>query len=272
MRQVSLNDTLLHTMRELAENAGRLAMRSFRPGLPTLAEVTFKNGTSPVTQADLDVDVYLRRELLGALPDAGWLSEETADDRERLARRRVFVVDPIDGTRAFMNGHPCWSISIALVEYGQPVLAVLHAPALNETFLAVKGCGMTLNDIVLPVSAPKADRRYRAAGPKPWLERLGQSFDLDYMAKVPSLAYRLALVAVDRADIALASPNANDWDIAAADLLISEAGGCLTDLNDMQPIYNRQETRHGALVAAHEPLHKAALTALHNDLDIAVTL
>ena len=118
---------LLSRMEEIARTAGAIALRSFRPGERTVAAISYKNGGSPVTQADLDVDRYLFEAAAQLVPDAGWLSEETADSPARLARRRLFVVDPIDGTAAFTRGDPSWAVSIALVENGRPIVGV--APA-----------------------------------------------------------------------------------------------------------------------------------------------
>jgi len=254
-----LSEQKLHQMSQLARAAGELALKSFHLCKPTSAAVSYKNGTSPVTAADLAVDEFLRRELGALIPQAGWLSEESADNAARLDNPLVFIVDPIDGTRAYASGNPCWTISIALVEHHRPVLAVLLAPALGEMFLARAGYGASRNGETINV--PPSAHPPRAAGPQPWLERLAE-LGLTKLPKIPSLAYRLAMVADGTVDLALASPNAHDWDIAAADLLIHEAGGCLTDLKNLKPCYNMPKTTHQALVAAAEPLHNAALIAL----------
>ena len=127
-----------------AREAGALALGFFRLGAGTSAEVQSKFGGSPVTEADLAADALLKRRLREAFPDAGWLSEETADDAERLKRRVLLVVDPIDGTRAFVAGDPRWAVSAALVVDGRPVAGVVHAPALEETYAAARGAGATL--------------------------------------------------------------------------------------------------------------------------------
>jgi len=251
----------LEQIHALVVQAGDIAMQAFRPGQHTTAEIRYKNGSSPVTQADLDVNGFLQSHLRALHPDFGWLSEETADDGTRLSHERLFILDPIDGTRAFMTGHPCWTISLALVERGEAKLAVLHAPALQQTFLAQCGQGATLNHVPLaPKSYPQPV--VRAAGPKPMLDVCAGAFALEAQPKIPSLAYRLACVAGGDIDLGLAGPNAHDWDIAAAALILAEAGFCLTDLNGRKPVYNKQETQHGALVAAHASLHKAALAVL----------
>ena len=137
---------LLTLMRSAALEAGALALAFFSPGVATSARIDWKVGDSPVSEADYAVDVFLRERLGALMPDAGWLSEETADSPERLSREHVFIVDPIDGTRGFIKGDPRWAISIALVTRGQPQQAVLHLPALNETFTATAGAGAFLNE------------------------------------------------------------------------------------------------------------------------------
>ena len=264
----NLDTQALEQIHKLVVQAGDIAIRAFRSGQPTTAQVRYKNGMSPVTQADLDVNDFLQQHLRALYPDFGWLSEETADDHARLAQESVFILDPIDGTRAFMAGNPCWTVSLALVERGAAELAVLHAPALNQTFLARRGQGARLNTVVLSpsgLSQPlSAQSLVRAAGPKPMLELCAAAFALEVHPKMPSLAYRLAHVAAGGIDLALAGPNAHDWDIVAADLILAEAGFCLSDLDGRKPIYNKQETQHGALVAARGPLHRAALAALQH--------
>lgn len=228
-------------------------MKAFRPGERTSAGVQSKAGGSPVTEADHAVDAYLRQELPRLDASAGWLSEETADTPERLGRSRVFIVDPIDGTRAFMSGDPRWGVSIALVEEGAPILAVLYMPALSRLFSAVPGDGARLNGDHIRVSSAKVLHGARLAGPAPMLERIARGgLDIVAQKKVPSLAYRLALVATGEIEAGFASTNSHDWDIAAADLIVHEAGGFLADRRGRRPVYNRPSPRHDILVAAPE--------------------
>src|SRR5262249_39192061 len=150
--------------------AGALALEHFNPGGRTSARVVTKPGGSPVTDADLAADSLLRCRLRAALPDAGWLSEETVDDFERLSRRSLIIVDPIDGTRAFVIGDPRWCVSVALVVDGRPVAGVVHAPALGETYAAAHGGGATFNDAALASAAAWPPRA--AAGPKLVIEAM----------------------------------------------------------------------------------------------------
>lgn len=183
----------LDLIRQAALDAGALALAERARGL----KINNKAGGSPVTSGDLKVDAMLRERLLGARPDYGWLSEETADSPERLEKRRIFVVDPVDGTVAYMKGKPWWCTPIAVVEDGRPIAAVIHAPALGETFEATRGGGARLNGETIRASQTGmledarvlADARvFRdARWAEPWPEMRYESRN--------ALAYRMALVA-----------------------------------------------------------------------------
>jgi myo-inositol-1(or 4)-monophosphatase len=252
--------TLLPAVLAAAQRAGETAMAAYRPGQRTSAAVESKEGGSPVTEADKAVDRYLRSVLGDLVPQAGWLSEESPDTPERLDRRQVFIVDPIDGTRAFMAGDPRWAVSIALVIDGSPALGVLHLPALGRTYAAIAGQGATLDGLPARVSQG-ALAGGRIAGPAPLIDRLTRGgLAVAPQPRIPSLAYRLALVASGDLEAGLASTNSHDWDIAAADLIVHEAGGRLTDLEGRRPHYNQPSPRHGVLAAAPSHAH-AELTS-----------
>lgn len=252
-------------MRETAIEAGAIALSYFRIGENTAADIDYKEGGSPVSAADRHVDDFLRARLRALLPAAGWLSEETTDGPERLTRERVFIVDPIDGTRAFIKGDLRWGVSMALVEDGKPVIGVLHMPALKETFLAIRGSGVTLNGAPIGVSRQADLDGARIAGPAKALAALeARHPGMLREPRVPSLAYRLALVGAGRIDAAIASTNAWDWDIAAADLIVQEAGGRLTDLAGHTPGYNGPVPRHPILTAAPVQLHESLVVAVSN--------
>jgi len=236
--------------------AGALAARSFQ----TTVKSWDKTGGSPVSEVDMAVDKFLRERLMRLAPDCGWLSEETEDDLIRLDSSRMWIVDPIDGTRAYLAGRTDWSISIALVENGRPVLAAIFAPMQDALYLAAAGEGATLNGTAATASAGADFDTAHAAGPKPMLERLAPVAPrLVAEPKVFSLALRLARVAAGSLDLAFASANSHDWDLAAADLLVHEAGGALTTFAGQQLIYNRADPLHGALVAAGRSRHEAFL-------------
>lgn len=237
---------------QAAREAGEIALNYYKRD----PEVWTKGNDSPVSEADLAVDAFLREQLCGARPDYGWLSEETTDSDDRLNRNHVFIVDPIDGTRAFIEGGRDWTVSVAVVTGGRPVAAALFAPVHGEMFLAGAGLGMTLNGAL--TSAGDADTLdgARIAGPRNILKHAGfTGTGIKLAGFIPSLAYRLALVGTQRLEAAVARARSHDWDLAAADLIVHEAGGRLTD-TDSRPIrYNTENLRHPALVASKAGLH-----------------
>lgn len=244
--------------------AGVLALAYFRPGSATAARIFHKDGGSPVTEADYLADRFLAERLRPLLPQAGWLSEEGEDSLARLSQDQIIVIDPIDGTRGFMSGHNGWSIAAALVENGRPLLGVVHAPALGETYVAARGAGARLNGEPIAVSrSTSAGIMARVAAPKFLAERLRLAgLDFELQPKIPSLALRIVKVASGALDASFASANAKDWDIAAADVILGEAGGRLATFEGSEIIYNRQETSHGPLIAAPELVHAEAIAAV----------
>jgi myo-inositol-1(or 4)-monophosphatase len=263
LRPVSHEDSVVAAFREAACGAGLVALAYFRTGAATAARIFRKAGGSPVTEADYLVDQFLAKRLKPLLPQAGWLSEESKDCLARLSREQLVVVDPIDGTRAFMSGHKGWSIAVALVENGRPLLGVVHAPALGETYVAVEGAGARLNGKPITVSQRAAGGAIaKIAAPKLLAEQLRQEgLDFELQPRIPSLALRIVNVASGALDAAFASANARDWDIAAADVILREAGGQLATLEGSEIFYNRKETSHGPLIAAPEPIHAGATAA-----------
>jgi myo-inositol-1(or 4)-monophosphatase len=228
-----------------------------------------KAGSSPVCDADIAVDRLLRERLTDIAPDIAWMSEESVDDPARLAARYVWVVDPIDGTRAYLAGLPDWTVSAALVDNGRPIVACLYAPATAEEFGAIAGAGATCNGAALAVTSGASLADARIAGPKRFLERFAAiAPQFTAMPKVHSLALRFARVAQGKFDVGIAGNNSHDWDLAAADLLVHEAGGGLSPLAGGFVTYNRPEPRHGMLVAAGLERH-ATLIELFRDKRLA---
>ena len=235
------------TLAECVREAGALALSMFQ--IP-IGQWT-KDGTSPVCEADIAIDRLLRERLIGDTNEFGWLSEESAEDPARLAARYVWIVDPIDGTRAYLAGLPDWTISAALVENGRPIAACLFAPVSNEFFAAIAGKGATCNGAPIVATLGAVLANARIAGPRGLLERLAaRAPAFTASPRVRSLALRLARVAQGVLDVAFAGPDSHDWDLAAADLLVHEAGGAFGPLGGGALIYNRPEPRHGTLVAA----------------------
>jgi myo-inositol-1(or 4)-monophosphatase len=240
-------------LKKATREAGELALTYFRKSIM----VTKKIDGSEVSEADLALDVALKLELHAPRPDYGWLSEETEDDPERLKHRRVWMVDPIDGTNAFLRHLPEWTVSAALVEDGVPVLGAVFNPATQEFFHARRGKGAFLNDE--PIAASKKNTldgaRLIASGglfkkkiwKEPWPEVTTKW--------VNSVAYRLALVACGRADATISLSAKSEWDLAAAALLVEEAGGTITDHHGGVHRYNRASPRFSSLVASGKALH-----------------
>ena len=245
----------LGLLEAIGAQAGKIALKYFRSD----NKVWMKPDDSPVSQADIAVNDYLQRELLAARPDYGWLSEETEDNDERQNLKRVFVVDPVDGTRGFIKGLDEWCISVAVVEAGRPIAAILECPALAETYRASTNTKTHLNGKM--VCCSKSSQIRQVTGSRKINELITSSFDgrIGVAPFVPSLAYRIALVAAGKIDLALARPGAHDWDLAAADLIIANAGGKLAGPDGEKLIYNRKNLRHEALIACPIKLQNSAL-------------
>jgi myo-inositol-1(or 4)-monophosphatase len=253
------------TLREveaIVREAGALALRSFRGTVKSWT----KGASSPVCEIDIAVDHFLRDRLQALGSGRAWLSEETEDDPERLSAAEVWVVDPIDGTRSYLEHRPDWTVSVALVRNDRPVLAVLFAPATEEMFLAAAGGGATCNAAPIRCSEGSVLDRVAIAGPRGHLKRLAEAAPIMETPRIGSLALRFARVAQGRIDGALASRNAHDWDLAAADLLVHEAGGLVTTLAGRSLSYNQPQPVHGALVAAGIDRHPALLAVSRQQL------
>jgi myo-inositol-1(or 4)-monophosphatase len=225
-----------------------------------------KGESSPVSEADIAVDRLLYERLAGYGSGIAWLSEESVDDPARLAARYVWIVDPIDGTRAYLAGQPDWAVSAALVENGRPIMACLYAPVTDEFFAAIVGQGATRNNAAIAATRGTSLGQARIAGPKSFLERLAKSAPpFTVMPRMRSLALRLARVAQGEYDVAIAGVDSHDWDLAAADLLVHEAGGALTAVGGGTVIYNLPALRHGMLVAAGRDRHAALVELLRDE-------
>lgn len=246
-------------LKQTVREAGALALSMFRKEIRQWT----KGQSSPVSEADIAVDELIRQRLQSATPDYGWLSEETADDRIRLSRRKVWIVDPIDGTRAYLGGREDWSISAALVEDGRPRLAAVFAPATDEFFFASEGGGVTHNEAAIGVSKGGNFDIDRMAGPHFLLNRVRGTTSPELRNfKIGSLALRISRVAQGALDAAFVGGNSRDWDLAAADLLLREAGGRLTTLRGDALVYNRVEVTHEVLLAAGRERHTALVAHL----------
>ncbi len=235
---------------DILREAGEIALKTFRGEIRSWT----KEHNSPVSEADIAVDTFLRERL--SRPDIGWLSEESTDDLKRLDSERIFIVDPIDGTRSYLAGREDWSIAAALVERGRPVAAAIYAPALCEMYVAAAAGGATRNGARIEATGGASLDGARIAGPQRYLDRIAKTEPgAVAVPKIHSLALRLARVAGGQIDAAFASVNARDWDLAAADLLVHEAGGAMTGVSGEPLVYNLHNPVHGALIAAGRARH-----------------
>lgn len=245
----------LALLRDAALDAGKLAMRYFCKSFRTWD----KEPNHPVTEADIAVNTFLMERLRTARPDYGWLSEETADTPDRLARKRVFVIDPIDGTRAFMKGEPHFCVALAILEDDQPVVSVLYAPVHNELFEAVQGGGARLNGVVISASRKSELEQGRLIAEPALFQRTDWPVswpDLVHPELKPnSTAYRMALVADGRWDGVMVLWHKWDWDVAAATLLVREAGGEVSSHTGAQYVFNQKVAAQQSLIAAGPVLH-----------------
>ena len=249
-RNEPTRDALL--LRNTVREAGALALSLFRTELKNWT----KGASSPVSEADIAVNELISGRLRSATPHYGWLSEESIDDEQRLAKKRVWIVDPIDGTRGYLAGREDWCVSVALVEGTRPVLAAVFAPASDEFFFAERGQGTLLNGTPVDAMPGTAIDISRVAGPKPLIERLVRSSDeISPHPRIASLALRLCRVAHGWLDVAFAGGQSRDWDLAAADLIVQEANGKMTSLSGEAIQYNRREVTHGMLMAAGRDRH-----------------
>ncbi|MDP3316803.1 MAG: 3'(2'),5'-bisphosphate nucleotidase CysQ [Devosia sp.] len=245
-------------LRASAVTAGIIAAGYFRRDLKTWT----KDGTSPVSEADIVLDNFLHNALTSARPGYGWLSEESIDDPIRLKHRRVFIVDPIDGTRGFIRGDDSWTVSLAVVEDGVPIAGVVYAPARDEMYDAALGHGARFNG--QPLVRQRHPGRTSPLIPAPGaVHQELQAAGLDYTRGpfFPSLAYQLVQVATGRIDAGTARRGARDWDIAGAACILTEVGLGFEDVCIGTLRFNRPEIRHGALAAVGEPSLKAPLHA-----------
>ncbi len=220
-----------------------------------------KSDGSVVTEADLAVNELLHDLLQKPRPHYGWLSEESPDDPRRLACERVWIVDPIDGTWSFVAKTDGWCIGAALIENGRPILSALYRPMKDQFYFAAKGAGAWLNHTRM---VPRDGENLKGAellGTGKSVKALGPDVMGKDVPQIP-LLLRLAYVASGQADIAMSIGNKNDWDLAAGDLLVQEAGAKLTNIAGQPMIYNGPQTWQNGMVAAGPVRHHAVMKRL----------
>jgi myo-inositol-1(or 4)-monophosphatase len=247
-------DLDLSDVASVAAEAGRIAAARCGGGFRTWEKVP----GHPVCDVDLEVDNFLREKLAALDPEAGWLSEETLDVSDRIERRRLWVVDPIDGTRDYLRGRPGWCVSVALVEDRVPILGVLDAPARGEHWTAARGKGAWRNGEKLRVSG-----RTDFSGARVPADQLSRAdTDLVAVARPNSIALRIALVAAGEADLVATLRWGFEWDIAAAALIASEAGATVSGAFGQPLAFNTASGEAFGVLVATPGIHKAAAERL----------
>jgi myo-inositol-1(or 4)-monophosphatase len=243
----------LALLREAARACGPLLRETFGADM----QIWSKGAAGPVTEIDLRVNAQLKERLLGARPDYGWLSEESADNPARLHCAALFVVDPIDGTSAFIAGQPEFCVALAVVRAGQPESAAIYNPITEEMFEARKGAGAFLNGAPIRVSARAALEDSRLIGRPNWFKspRWPAPWPPVRAEHRVAMQYRLALVAAGAFDGMMGLGAKADWDVAAGALLVAEAGGIVTTPWNEPLAFNRPEPLNPGVVAAGPALH-----------------
>lgn len=253
---------MLEAVARIAAEAGRIAAARCGGDFERWEKVP----GHPVCDIDLEVDSFLREHLMALDPEAGWLSEETLDVSDRYERRRVWVVDPIDGTRDFLRNRPGWAVSVALVEDRAPLIGVLDAPARGEQWTAERGRGAWRNGV-----AVRASDRTDFPGsrvPADQLPRVDR--DLVMVAKPNSIALRIAMVAAGEADLVATLRWGFEWDIAAAALIAAEAGARVTGALGQPLSFNTASGEAFGVLVAAPGIHKAAVDRLRERAEQAV--
>ncbi|NHZ85884.1 MAG: 3'(2'),5'-bisphosphate nucleotidase CysQ [Planctomycetia bacterium] len=231
----------LKTAIDAAKEAGAIIMKYYK----SKYEIRDKSYHNPVTTADHAADTYLKSILTKAYPEYGWLSEETVDTKDRLNCSRTWVVDPLDGTKEFIEGVPHFVVSIALVDNGVPIVGVLYNPASDELFTAIKGGGAYLDDIKLSCSTEKDFKDMVILNSRSETRNgLWEPYSTDFKEQraIGSVAYKLGLTSAAKADIFASLRPKNEWDICAGHCILREAGGEMVTLEGKPITYNNEKT------------------------------
>ncbi|NOU04091.1 MAG: 3'(2'),5'-bisphosphate nucleotidase CysQ [Novosphingobium sp.] len=244
-------------LESIVAEAGRIALGRW-PGHGHALKSWEKQPGSPVCEADLAVDAFLKRELGALLPSAGWLSEETVDAPERLDGGLIWLVDPVDGTRDFIRGRDGWAVSVALVSAGRPLIGILAAPARGEFWHSEAGRGSWRNGQRLVAS-----NRTALPGARVPADAVPQiDADLVPVSRPNSIALRMAMVAADEADLVATLRWGYEWDIGAAALIAREAGAAVTDVFGQPLGYNKRDPRAFGVLVSSPAIHGAAIERL----------
>ena len=240
-----MNDELEILLRAMQE-AGEAILKMQKTGF----SVSRKANNDIVTKADLLANDILRAHLSKQFSDDAWLSEESVDDICRLSNQRVWIVDPIDGTKEFSQGIPEYAISVALVENGVPIVSSVFNPATNELFYAKKGHGAWLNKRAIQCIRNGSERYLLLASRSEYQRGDWKAYQTEHHVKqVGSIAYKLALIAAGKADATFSLGHKHEWDIAAGALLVSEAGGMVTNKHKEELVFNRSDVKVNGIIA-----------------------
>jgi myo-inositol-1(or 4)-monophosphatase len=248
---VSQYNEELNTAERAAREAGLIISKLFKGKF----DVHEKSKNNPVTTADLEANRKIREIIQRRFPEDGWLSEEDSDDARRLASSRVWIIDPIDGTKEFIEGVPQFAVSIGFVVGGRPKVSVIYNPVEDRLYRAVAGRGTELNGEQIHVtSRRKIHGALLLVSRSEPLRKFQVFVDLCEIQSVGSIAYRLAKVAGGEGDGTLTFRSIHEWDVCAGALMVEEAGGKIVDGNGKTLLFNRRETRHHGIVASNEKL------------------
>jgi myo-inositol-1(or 4)-monophosphatase len=246
-----------------AREAGAIIRSLYGRGIAVVEKLD--RADSPLTEADTRANEALHRAIGAAFPDDGWLSEESRDDPTRLAKRRVWIVDPLDGTKEFVREIPELAVCVGLAEDGVPILGVVYNPITDELYAAARGVPATLNGVPIHVTDTRVLARATIIASRSETER-GEWDEFRGRFAIErrgSVAYKLALVASGRADATFTLVPKSEWDVCASVCILERAGGRVSDLDGAPLRFNRQRTRLDGLVASNNVLHEDILRLLY---------
>lgn len=253
MKREDSNFEFLKVTEEAVFNAGKIALEFEKKKIKTW----YKSENQPVTEADILINNYLQKFFKEKTPNFGWLSEESVDDNSRYCKDYFWCLDPIDGTRSFINGKPEYTISLALMLKSTPIFGIIYNPKTREMFSAKKKFGAFCNKKKIYVENKEMTKSKIALSSSEFkiMEKYKNLNNLK-VTKMGSIAYKIALVAKGDIDIAISFTKKNDWDLAAASVILEEAGGILSQTNGKQISYNTKELKISSVVASNKINHK----------------
>tara|TARA_Y100001978_G_scaffold181380_1_gene177503 strand:- start:10 stop:783 length:774 start_codon:yes stop_codon:yes gene_type:complete len=246
-----ISDELKKNCKFAIIEAGKIALN-----LQKKVKVKYKSENQPVTNADIEINNYLLDFLKQKTPNFGWLSEESIDDRSRFDSDFFWCLDPIDGTRSYILGKPEYTISLALIKNFKPIFGIVYNPSTKEYFHAEENKGAFCNKTKIKVNSKRKSEFCSLAVSNSEINILKSYnfFNSNNVKKIGSIAYKIALVAKGKIDIAISLTKKNDWDLAAADLIIREAHGTILDTNGKKIIYNTQDLKINSIMAANSSI------------------